>query len=120
MFLYKLEFALSFQYDQANIDCFNEYALGATPLFHVTAGTSPIAIFGVFCVGSELRLIDCHHWSYEVRDCDHSDDVGVRCLAARPGPGVCLYLWECQALSFLITQQTIILYKRRFFLLNTS
>ena len=82
--------------------------LGATPLFNVTGGTAPIALFYVYCNGSELRLIDCYHYSSGWR-CDHSDDVGVRCLAT-PGPGVWWYLWECQAMSCLITQNTIILY----------
>ena len=75
--------------------------LGATPLFNVTAGTAPIALFYVDCYGSELHLMECTHTG--LRECDHSDDVGVRCLAAHPGPGVCLYLRECQALSCLIT-----------------
>ena len=68
--------------------------LGATPLFNVTAGTAPIALLGVHCVGIELRLMDCYLYSSGWHRCDHSDDVGVRCLAARPGPGVCLYLWN--------------------------
>ena len=84
--------------------------LGATPLFNVIAGTAPTALFDVFCVGNELRLMDCPHSFSGWYSCDHSDDVGVRCLAARPGPGLCLYLWEYQAMSYLIIQQTIILY----------
>ena len=95
-------------------------AVGATPLFNITAGTAPIALVGVYCSGIELRLMDCSLSSYVRHDCDHSDDVGVRCLAASPGSGVCLYLLECQAISCLITQQTIILYIRSLFLLNTS
>ena len=84
--------------------------VGATPLFNVTAGTGPIAIYRTYCFGSELHLMDCFHYTHGFGDCDHTRDVGVRCLPARPGPGVCLYLWECQALSSLITkQQTIIL-----------
>ena len=94
--------------------------LGAKPLFDVTAGTAPIALIGLVCVGIELRLMDCVCSLFARHDCDHSDDVGVRCLAASPGPGAGLYLWQCQALSCLITQQTIILYKRILFLINTS
>ena len=94
--------------------------LGASPLFNVTAGTAPIALFYVDCDGSELCLMDCYRRSFGWRECDHSDDVGVRCLAARSGPGVCLYLWECQALPCPLTLQTVILYKRSLFVLNTS
>ena len=100
MFLYKIKIALAYQHHQANIDISLMITLGATPLFNVTAGTAPVAIFGVYCVGTELRLIDCPLSSYRWRGCDHSDVVGVRCLAASPGPGVCLYLWEC--LAFLV------------------
>ena len=64
--------------------------LGATPLFNVTAGTAPNAIFNVDCVGTELRLMDCALGSLGCLVCDQSDNVGVRCLAASPGPGVCL------------------------------
>ena len=92
--------------------------LGATPLFNVTAGTSPIALFNIACDGSELRLMDCYLGSYVSQDCVHSDDVGVRCLAARPGPGICLYLWECQAIICLIAHYTVILYIRCLILLN--
>ena len=65
--------------------------LGATPLFNITDGTAPIALFEVGCVGIELRLMDCSYGLFEEHDCDHSDDVGVRCLAASPGSGGCLY-----------------------------
>ena len=92
-------------------------AVGATPLFNVTAGTAPIALTGVGCVGIELRLMDCLLGSYVEGVYYHSYIVGVRCLAASTGPGAC---WQCQALSCLITQQAIILYKRSLFLLNTS
>ena len=95
------------------------FTLGATPLFNVTAGTGPIVLFGPFCVGNELRLSDCSHVTNRLVVCYHSDDVGVRCLAASLEPGVCLYLWECQALPCLITQQTIILYKIILFLLQS-
>ena len=85
--------------------------VGATPLLNITSGTAHNAIKDVYCVGTELHLMDCplNLVSWDI--CEYSDGVGVRCLAASPGPGVCLYLWECQALSCLITQQTIILYK---------
>ena len=66
--------------------------LGATPLFNVTAGTGPIGLYDVYCVGIELRLMDCALGSLGWRVCDHSDDVGVRCLAASPGPGVFVFV----------------------------
>ena len=65
--------------------------LGSTPLFNITAGTAPITLYHLDCDGTELLLIDCHHLPVE-RHCTHSQDVGVRCLASSPGPGVWLYM----------------------------
>ena len=64
--------------------------LGSTPLFNITAGTAPIALEYLDCVGTELLLIDCHHLPWGTLSCDHSQDVGVRCLATSSGPGVWL------------------------------
>ena len=66
--------------------------LGSTPLFNITAGTAPIALDYLECVGTELLLIDCLHWPWGSFFCDHSQDVGVRCLATSPGPGVWLFM----------------------------
>ncbi len=64
--------------------------LGSTPLYNITAGTAPITLDRLFCVGTELLLINCRHrplgWHY----CDHSRDVGVICLATSQEPGVWL------------------------------
>ena len=66
--------------------------LGSTPLFNITAGTAPIALDYLNCVGTELLLIDCLHLSLGTDQCNHSQDVGVRCLATSPGPGVWLFM----------------------------
>ena len=84
--------------------------LGSTPLFNITAGTAPIALGYIDCVGTELLLIDCFHWSWGNYFCNHSQDVGVRCLATSPGPGVWLYMlyklitfaYEYTIINFLI------------------
>ena len=66
--------------------------LGSTPLFNITAGTAPIALDYLECFGTELLLIDCPHLPLGTHRCDHSQDVGVRCLATSLGPGVWLYM----------------------------
>ena len=66
--------------------------LGSTPLFNITAGTTPIALGYLPCVGTELLLIDCFPLSWGTHSCDHSQDAGVRCLATSPGPGVWLFM----------------------------
>ena len=55
--------------------------IGATRLFgsSVVGGTGQIVLDGVRCIGSESRLIDCPHNGLGNHNCDHSDDVGVRC-----------------------------------------
>ena len=61
-------------------------------MFDITAGTAPIALDYLECVGTELLLIACPHWPLGMHGCVHSQDVGVRCLATSPGPGVWLYM----------------------------
>ena len=65
--------------------------LGSTLLFNITAGTAPIIIDFLYCIGNELLLIDCPHLTLG-RLCDHSEGAGVRCLATSLGPGVWLYI----------------------------
>ena len=66
--------------------------LGSTPLFNVSAGTAPITLDHLDCARTELLLIDCAHWPFGTHNCDHSQDVGVRCLATSLGPGMWLYM----------------------------
>ena len=66
--------------------------LGSTPLFNVTAGTAPVTLYDLDCVGNELLLIDCPHSPLGMHYCNHSRDVGVRCLATSLEPGVWLYM----------------------------
>ena len=42
------------------------------------AGTGPIHLDNVACIGTEARLIACHHSSH-ADDCSHSEDAGVHC-----------------------------------------
>ena len=41
-------------------------------------GSGSIVLNDVQCTGSEARLSNCHALSQH--NCDHSDDVGVKCL----------------------------------------
>ena len=86
------------------------FTSGATPLFNITAGTAPITLDELSCVGIELLLIDCPHLPLGNHYCNHSQDVGVRCLATSPGQGVWLYMfcklkkitYKCAIINFLI------------------
>ena len=63
-------------------------SIGATPLFNVTPGTAPIALDELKCVGTECRVTDCRQLPLGMLKCDHSKDVGVRCVTTQPRPGV--------------------------------
>ena len=45
----------------------------------VVDGTGQVVLDDLMCTGSESRLIDCRHNKIGIHDCDHSQDVGVRC-----------------------------------------
>ena len=43
-------------------------------------GSGPIWLDSVFCTGSESTLVSCGHLGVNItRNCDHSEDAGVRC-----------------------------------------
>lgn len=45
-------------------------------------GNGSIVLDDVTCMGDERRLLDCHH-SAQQHDCEHNEDVGVRCMDRR-------------------------------------
>ena len=55
--------------------------LGAQPFILATfgQGTGPILLDEVNCDGTETRLVDCLSASIDEHDCEHNEDVGVRC-----------------------------------------
>jgi len=42
-------------------------------------GTGPIWLDDVQCSGSETFIGDCHHYGWGSHDCDHDEDVSIRC-----------------------------------------
>ena len=42
-------------------------------------GSGPIILDDLQCTGLENRLIDCVHRGLGVHDCNHHQDVGIRC-----------------------------------------
>ena len=50
------------------------YSLG-----HVTAGNGTIWLDEVSCRGTETDIASCPHKSWGINDCDHNEDVSVRC-----------------------------------------
>ncbi|XP_063968258.1 scavenger receptor cysteine-rich domain superfamily protein-like [Lytechinus pictus] len=44
-------------------------------------GTGPILLDEVECEGTESNIGHCRRSDYETHDCDHSEDVGISCIA---------------------------------------
>ena len=42
-------------------------------------GNNPIWLDNVVCRGNETSLDKCSHLPFGINDCDHSEDIGVRC-----------------------------------------
>ena len=47
--------------------------------FDFGAGSGPIFLDDVQCVGSETCLFNCAHDGIGVNNCDHNEDAGVVC-----------------------------------------
>ena len=43
------------------------------------AGSGPILISELSCIGNESIIAECHHLLTGVHNCNHSEDVGVIC-----------------------------------------
>ncbi|XP_071505117.1 scavenger receptor cysteine-rich domain-containing protein DMBT1-like isoform X1 [Diadema antillarum] len=58
-------------------------------LFYQTAtGSQPIHLNDVECLGHESRLADCSHSGWGVSNCDHSEDVRLRCSLTGASQGL--------------------------------
>ena len=67
----------------------------------VVDGTGLIVLDNLVCTGSESRLIDCPHSGLgNHHNCDHSQDVGVRCIGR---PIVLQLSSDCEALKSKIS-----------------
>ncbi len=62
---------------------FNTIAISFTLYrFPEASVSTPTWLDEVDCVGTENRLIDCPANAFGVEDCDHSQDVGLVCMAS--------------------------------------
>lgn len=46
---------------------------------HFGSGTGTIQLDNLKCTGAEASLLGCSHISWNVHNCDHSEDAGVTC-----------------------------------------
>ena len=64
----------------ANVACRELGFLSANSTgFGFGIGSGRIWLDEVRCSGYESRLADCPHNGWGIHNCDHSEDVGVRC-----------------------------------------
>ncbi len=64
--------------------------LGARALYSgFVEGSGPIWLDNLGCRGLESFLDNCTHLAYGVHNCNHPEDVGVRCLMGDASPGQC-------------------------------
>ena len=56
-------------------------------LASVPDGSGAIFLDDLGCNGTESRLVDCANAGIGIHNCNHFEDVGVRCLATSPTPG---------------------------------
>ena len=48
-------------------------------------GPGPIWLDDLHCSGYELTLVQCSHSQFARHNCDHNDDVSVRCSGSKTG-----------------------------------
>ena len=49
-------------------------------LYKFGKGVGDIILDELNCDGTEESIFDCPHNGYNITDCDHEEDIGVRCL----------------------------------------
>ncbi|XP_046806928.1 uncharacterized protein LOC111683246 isoform X3 [Lucilia cuprina] len=50
-------------------------------------GSGPIWLDQVSCLGNETKIDECNHWSWGENNCNHTEDVGLKCTAGpKPNP----------------------------------
>ena len=69
------------------------------------AGTGPILLSNVRCIGNEARLEDC---PFSIgRMCSHSEDAGVRCQVATGIMMSTVMLWQFSSVTIQLVQGSI-------------
>ncbi|VDH95487.1 Hypothetical predicted protein [Mytilus galloprovincialis] len=48
-------------------------------VYTIGGGSDPIWLDDMGCDGTELRIADCKHLGWNIHNCNHGEDVGVRC-----------------------------------------
>ncbi|XP_064617048.1 deleted in malignant brain tumors 1 protein-like [Liolophura sinensis] len=70
---------------EASVACRMAGLTGGEILSHRLAGPSiPIWLDDVECTGNETSLVDCVHKPWLTANCDHREDVSIRCEPAQP------------------------------------
>ena len=52
---------------------------GGHVLGNIIAGSGPIWLDDVSCLGTEIDIASCPHSGWGIHNCDHSEDVSISC-----------------------------------------
>ena len=63
----------------ANVVCTELGFVHAIDVASCGQGSGQIWLGGVFCVGTEMTIINCSHRGWGIHNCGHSQDAGVIC-----------------------------------------
>ena len=63
-----------------NFDYFVTIGASTPTRAHFGQGTGPIWLDNAACTGTEATLFDCPANPIGTHNCDHSEDVGTRCI----------------------------------------
>lgn len=70
--------------------CMSLFSSNAKVQLNYRYGRKSITLDDVTCIGTEQDIMDCKHTTWGTHNCNHEEDVGVRCGKSF----ICLYVFS--------------------------
>ena len=81
-------------WEESDVVCKSlNYSLGAQHFYHGAhygQGSGEILLDNVDCTGSESSLLFCKHNGAHIHNCDHHEDIGIKCAGTYVHECVCM------------------------------